>query len=203
MPVKRLTIPFLALGFVLAGSAARSAGAQAAGNPVDKTPPSYDMKPQSLEDLDDLHKKFTSLAEAIPAGQYAWRPAPGVRSFAEIFLHVAATNFQFASDLGTLPAPHELAKNYEQSTTDKAQIIAQLNQSFDFAHAAIEKMANIDFKKPMTKFGPDANAGDIVYLIVTHTHEHLGQAIAYARVEGIVPPWTAAAQMQQQKKTQD
>jgi uncharacterized damage-inducible protein DinB len=195
----RLLIPCL----VAVGWAAPAVCAQAAQKPVDKTPPSYDMKAQSLEDLGDLHKKFTSLAEAIPADQYSWRPAPGVRSIAEIFLHVAGTNFQFASDLGTMPAPHELPKGYEESTTEKAKIIDQLNRSFDFADAAIEKMTNIDFKKPMTKFGPDANAGDIVYLIVTHTHEHLGQAIAYARMKGIVPPWTAARQMSQQKKTQD
>jgi len=201
--VRKLSIPFLALGLIAAASAARHADAQAAQKLVDRTPPSYDMKPQSLLDLEDLQKKFTSLAEAIPADQYTWRPAPDVRSIAEIFLHVAGTNLQYASALATLPAPSPLPKGYEQSTTEKAKIVAQLNQSFDFAHAAIEQMTNIDFKKPMTQFGPDANAGDIVYLIVMHTHEHLGQAIAYARIKGVVPPWTAAAQLPQQKTSQN
>jgi uncharacterized damage-inducible protein DinB len=200
--VRKFSYSLLIVGLVAVGWAARTTGDQAAQKPVDKTPPSYDMKPQSLEDLGDLHKKFTSLAEAIPADQYGWRPSPGVRSIAEIFLHVAGTNFQFASDLGTTPA-HALPKGYEESTTEKAKIVDQLNQSFNFAFAAIEQMTNIDFKKPMTKFGPDANAGDIVYIIVTHTHEHLGQAIAYARMKDIVPPWTAARQMSQQKKTQE
>lgn len=199
--MRKLSIPFLALGLIAAGSAARRA--DAAQKLIDKTLPSYDMKPQSLQDLEDLQKKFTSLAEAIPADQYTWRPAPEVRSIAEIFLHVAGTNLQYASVLGTMPAPFQPPKGYEQSTTEKAKIVAQLNQSFDFAHAAIEQMANIDFKKPMTQFGPDANAGDIVYLIVTHTHEHLGQAIAYARIKGVVPPWTAAAQVGQQKTSQN
>jgi len=201
--VRKLSIPFLALGLIAAASAARHADAQAAQKLVDRTPPSYDMKPQSLLDLEDLQKKFTSLAEAIPADQYTWRPAPDVRSIAEIFLHVAGTNLQYASVLAPLPAPSPLPKGYEQSTTEKAKIVAQLNQSFDFAHAAIEQMTNIDFKKPMAQFGPDANAGDIVYLIVTHTHEHLGQAIAYARIKGVVPPWTAAAQVPQQKTSQN
>jgi len=201
--VRKLSIPFLALGLITAGSTARHIDAQAAQKIVDKTPPSYDMKPQSLLDLEDLQKKFTSLAEAIPADQYTWRPAPDVRSIAEVFLHVAGTNLQYASVLATVPAPPQLPKGYEQSTTEKARIIAQLNQSFDFAHAAIEQMTNIDFKKPMTQFGPDANAGDIVYLIVTHTHEHLGQAIAYARIKGVVPPWTAVAQVPQQKTSQN
>jgi uncharacterized damage-inducible protein DinB len=52
-------------------------------------------------------------------------------------------------------------------------------------------MTNADFQNPERQFGPQANAGDIVYLIVADDHEHLGQSVAYARVNGIVPPWTA------------
>ena len=55
-------------------------------------------------------------------------------------------------------------------------------------------MTNADFNKPLPKLGPDANYGDVVYILVTHAHEHLGQSIAYARVNGIVPPWTAEAE---------
>ena len=166
---------------------------------ADKTPTSYDMKAQSLLDLDDLHKKFVSLANAIPAEKYSWRPAPGVRSVSEVLLHVAAANFSYASELGTMPAAGIKMQGFEQSTTDKANVIEQLNHAFDYAHSAIEKMANIDFKKPIPKYGPDANLGDIVYVIVTHSHEHLGQSIAYARVNGIVPPWTAMQPGQQEK----
>jgi uncharacterized damage-inducible protein DinB len=199
--MRKLCVPVFALALLAAGAV--RASASQANQPVDKTPPSYDMKPQSLLDLDGMHKQFVSLAEAIPADKFTWRPMPGVRSIAEVYLHIAGANLNFASDLGTLPAPDLKKDGYEQSTTDKAQIIAELNRSFDYAHAAIEKMANIDFAKPMKKYGPDANAGDIVYIIVTHTHEHLGQSIAYARMNGVVPPWTAAAQMKMQQKPQD
>ncbi len=51
-------------------------------------------------------------------------------------------------------------------------------------------MSNGDFAKAEKKLGPDANDGDVVYILVTHNHEHLGQSIAYARVNGITPPWT-------------
>ena len=91
-----------------------------------------------------------------------------------------------------VPAGIDL-KTYEKSTTDKAEIVAALNKSFDSAHAAIAAMTNADFAKALPKLGPDANDGDVVYLLVTHAHEHLGQAIAYARVNGVVPPWTAEA----------
>ena len=79
-------------------------------------------------------------------------------------------------------------------------------QSFEYVHAFVAEMTNADFAKPEPKFGPEANAGDIIYIIVTDDHEHLGQSVAYARVNGIVPPWTAAAMKakadKQQKKQQ-
>ena len=200
--MKKLYVPFVVLAVVFIGVTYRAAADQPAAKPVDTTATSYDMKAQSLYDLDDLHKKFVSLAQATPAEKFAWRPADGVRSIAEVYLHVAGTNFGFATILGTMPAPDYTAKGYEQSTTDKDKIIAELNRSFDYAHAAIEKMANSDFKKPMPKYGADANAGDFVYLIMTHTHEHFGQSIAYARMNGIVPPWTAEQMKKQQEQQQ-
>jgi uncharacterized damage-inducible protein DinB len=164
-----------------------------ASQSADKTPPSYDMKPQSLLDLDDMHKKFVSLATAIPQEKYSYRPAEGVRSIGEVFLHISSANYNIPGMMGAqLPAGFD-AKTFEKSTTDKAQIIEHLNKSFDSAHAAIAAMTNADFNKPLPKLGPDANYGDVVYLLVTHAHEHLGQSIAYARVNGIVPPWTADA----------
>jgi uncharacterized damage-inducible protein DinB len=173
----------------------RSSSSQsgASAQPADKTPPSYDMKAQALIDIEDLQKKFVGLAGAIPPEKYTWRPAYGVRSISEVFLHISAANYGFPDLLGSAtPAGLDL-KNLEKSTTDKAQIIEQLNKSFANAHAAVEAMTNADFAKPLKKLGPDANYGDVVYLMVTHAHEHLGQSIAYARANGVVPPWTAAA----------
>lgn len=179
----------------LAGPSNSNPDAQAtnAAKSADTTRPSYDMKAQALLDLEQLQKKFVDLANAIPQEKYTWRPADGVRSIGEVFLHVSAANYGIPSKMGvTIPAGVD-AKNLEKSTTDKAQIIDQLNKSFANAHAAVAALTNADFAKPLPKLGPDANEGDVVYLLVTHAHEHLGQSIAYARLNGIVPPWTAAA----------
>jgi uncharacterized damage-inducible protein DinB len=171
----------------------KQSAAAPATQSTDKTPPSYDMKPQSLLDLDDLHKKFVALATATPQEKYSYRPAEGVRSTGEVFLHIALANYNIPNMMGaSLPAGLDV-KTFEKSTTDKAQIIEQLNKSFDSAHNAIAAMTNADFNKPLPKLGPDANYGDVVYILVTHAHEHLGQSIAYARVNGIIPPWTAEA----------
>ncbi|MFZ1973897.1 MAG: DinB family protein [Candidatus Acidiferrales bacterium] len=193
---------FSALAVILLSAAAARAGSQsttapppqAAAQSTDSTPPSYDMKPQSLLDLDAMHKKYVDLATAIPQDKYTWRPAEGARSISEVFLHVTGSNYFFLQFLGTpLPANMDM-KNFDKSTTDKSQIIDDLNKSFDTAHATIEKMTNADFNKALPKLGPQANEGDVIYLIVVDLHEHLGQSIAYARANGIVPPWTVAAQ---------
>jgi uncharacterized damage-inducible protein DinB len=156
------------------------------------TPPSYDLKPQALQDLKTLQKQFADLADAVPAEKFTWRPGDGVRSFSEVFLFVASLNFSLAPNFGAAPVPGFTQKGFEKSTTDKAKIIAQINQSFEYVRAALEKRSNKQLQTIVKQFGPDASEGDIVFLIVTDAHEHLGQAVAYARMNGIVPPWTAA-----------
>ena len=170
----------------------------------DKTPPSYDMKAQAIVDLQGLQKKYTELAESIPADKYTWRPEPGARSVSELFLHVASANYGIPTMMtGTTPAPDFQREGFEKSTTDKAKIIEQLNKSFAYALAAVQDMSNADFAKAEKKLGPDANDGDVIYLLVTHNHEHLGQSIAYARVNGITPPWTVEAQKKNAKPPAD
>jgi hypothetical protein len=159
----------------------------------DHTPPSYDMKPQSLLDLETMQKKFVDLANALPADKLNWRPSPDSRSFAEVFLHVSGERYQIMALMGAQPPAGFDGKTYEKSTTDPAKIVEELNKSWEFAKNAINSMTNADFAKPIPKLSPDANAGDVVYILVADAHEHLGQSVAYARENGIVPPWTAAA----------
>jgi uncharacterized damage-inducible protein DinB len=207
------TAALAALGFCLLASytaseararnAAQSAQAPASAQAADKTTPTYDMKAQSIFDLQALQKKYTDLAGAIPAEKFTWRPADGVRSFSELFLHVSAANYGIPNMMGVpMPAGFD-GKTFEKSTTDKAKIIEQLNKSFTSAIAAVQAMSNADFAKAEKKLGPDANDGDVVYILVTHAHEHLGQSIAYARQNGIIPPWTVAAMKKDAKTPQE
>src|ERR1700722_1078973 len=188
--INRFVIAVLALGLMFGSAVTRAAAAEQ----TDKTSPSYDMKAQALLDLQELQKKLTDLAAAIPADKFSWRPAPGVRSIGEVYLHIAGANYMIPGMLGVTPPADYKKDGFEKSTTDKARIIDQLNQSFAFALSAVGKMTNADFAKPEKKLGPDANDGDIVYLLLPNAHEHLGQSIAYARMVGVVPPWTAEAE---------
>jgi uncharacterized damage-inducible protein DinB len=163
---------------------------------TDTTAPSYDMKAQSLQDLGVVQKKFVDLANALPADKLTWRPTADSRSFAEVFLHVSGERYQILALGGTEPPAGFDGKTYEKSTTDRAKIVEELNKSWEFTQKTINGMTNADFAKLLPKLGPQANAGDVIYILVADAHEHLGQVVAYARENGIVPPWT----LEQQKK---
>ncbi|HUN89134.1 MAG TPA: DinB family protein [Terriglobales bacterium] len=167
---------------------------------TDQTHPSYDMKAQALLDLETVQKKVVGLANAVPESKMTWRPSDDTRSFAEVFLHVAAERYGILRMMGA-PTPKDFnGKTFEKSTTDKTQIIKELNQSWDFTQQTIKGMSNADFAKLLPKLGPQANAGDVVYILVADAHEHLGQLVAYSRENGIVPPWTVAAKKQAAQK---
>jgi hypothetical protein len=191
--MKRLLL-LLAPLLVVLSVITTGASAQTTAAATDNNAPSYDMKAQALQDLGVVQKKMVDLANAIPADKFTWRPSPDSRSFAEVFLHVAGERYQILGLGGAVPPADFDGKTFEKSTTDKAQIVAQLNKTWDFAEKTINNMSNADFAKPLPKLGPQANAGDVVYILVADAHEHLGQLVAYARVNGIVPPWTAEAQ---------
>src|SRR5882724_838206 len=144
--------------------------------------------------------KFTRLAEAIPAEKYSWRPAPDVRSFAEVFLHVSAANYNLYKLVGTPPPAGFDVKGFEKSTTDKAKVIATLRESFGHAKKAIAAMSDADLEKSLDWFGGKNTRRGILLFIVRHASEHLGQSIAYARFAGITPPWTEDMQKKQPEK---
>lgn len=179
----------------------QSASAQSPQSSNDSTAPSYDMKGQSLLDLAAVQKKMVDLAQALPDDKLTWRPSPDTRSFAEVFLHVASERYGILKLMGANPPESFNPKGFEKSTTDRGRIIAELNQSWDFTQKTINGMSNADFARLLPKLGPQANAGDVVYILVSDAHEHLGQLVAYSRENGVVPPWTAEAQKKKQAAT--
>jgi hypothetical protein len=193
--MKKHFLATLALAFLASlGATQAFAQAPAAARPVDKTAPSYDMKAQAMLDMDLQNKKVISLAEVLPQDKFNWRPSPDARSFAEVFLHIAGERYQILALGGVTPPAGFDPKIYEKSTTDKAKILAELKRTGDFAQATIGAMTNADFAKLLPSLGPEANAGDVIYILVADCHEHVGQLAAYARENDIVPPWTIAAQ---------
>ena len=144
--------------------------------------------------------EFTRLAEAIPAEKYTWRPSPGVRSVAEVLLHASAANYNMYKLVGAKIPEGIDTKTMEQSTTDKARVIATLKESYAHAWQAITDMPDADLEKSMDWSGGKITERGVLLFIVPHIAEHLGQLIAYARFLGVVPPWTADEQKELEKK---
>jgi len=176
-------------------------GSQAQINPYKEgTPGVTGYRSEVLSEVLIQQDKFLRLAEAIPADKYSWRPSPDVRSFAEVFLHVSAANYNLYKLVGTPPPAGVDLKTLEKSTSDKTQVIATLKNSFTHATGAIRNMPDADLEKSMDWFGGKNTERGILLFIVRHGAEHLGQSIAYARFAGVVPPWTEDAQKKQPEK---
>jgi uncharacterized damage-inducible protein DinB len=188
-----------AICLLLAAATAFRCAAQV--NPYKEgTPGVTGYRSEVLAEVMIQEDKLTRLAEAVPAEKYTWRPSTDVRSFSEVFLHVAAANYNLYKLVGTPPPAGFEVKGFEKSTTDKAKVIATLKDSFTHARKAITAMPDADLDKSMDWFGGKNTERGILLFIVRHGAEHLGQAIAYARFIGVVPPWTEDMQKKQPEK---
>src|ERR1700730_4207465 len=164
--MNRLLLPsmlvFVALSAGASGASAQNPDLTAA---TDHTAPSYDMKAQALADLQVVQKKFVDLANTLSADKLVWRPSADSRSFAEVFLHVAGERYQILALGGAVSPAGFDGKTYEKSTTDKAKIVDELNQTWELTKKTINGRSSADFENFLPKLGPKANAGDVVYIL--------------------------------------
>jgi uncharacterized damage-inducible protein DinB len=161
--------------------------------------PTSGFRAEFLEEIAYCEQRYTQLAEAIPAEKYTWRPAEGVRSVGEVFTHIAVGNYGIARALGTAPPAGFDPKAIAALSTDKPKVLQALKDSFAHFRGAIIALREADADKPQKMFNRSTTLRGSFIAITGHFGEHLGQSIAYARVNGIVPPWTEGFQQQQQK----
>ena len=155
-----------------------------------------EMKPTGVKgsilfQIDQAREKLLSLAEAMPAEKYGWRPGQGVRSVGEVFAHVSAANYFLPTFWGAKMPDGVDPRAFEKDGGDKAKTIDTLKKSFDFLKQQIAAVPDADLDRKIKLFGQDATVRDDMMVLVTHGHEHLGQSIAYARMNSVTPPWSA------------
>ena len=137
-----------------------------------------------------VSRQLIALAEATPAEKFAWRPAAGVRSMSEVYMHIALANFYLLSVTGPkLPADMK-SPDLEKTVTAKADVIDWLKRSLDAVKTARASLTPGDFQRKVKINGKDATVDGMYLRIIVHDNEHMGQLIAYARMNGIVPPWS-------------
>ncbi len=143
-----------------------------------------------LSELDAVEKKVVALAEAVPQEKYGWRPGDGVRSVAEAYMHIAQGNY-FLAYLGGAPPPSGLdLRTYDKSATEKKDVVAALRASYEHARKFVKGLSEADLAKEVDFFGQKKTVRDLLLISLEHNHEHLGQGIAYARMNGVKPPWS-------------
>jgi uncharacterized damage-inducible protein DinB len=173
------------------------------GQAQDKPPAASSAAPASgarAEFLDEIayyEQRYTRLAEAIPADKYNWRPAEGVRSIGEVYAHIVAANYGIARAFGAQPPAGIDPKAIMAAAGNKPQTLQALKDSFAYFRQTIAALSDADVDKPQKMFGRQTTQRGAFIMVTGHMGEHLGQSIAYARMNGVVPPWTEEAQQQQ------
>ena len=136
-----------------------------------------------------VSQQLVALAEATPAEKFSWRPAPGVRSTSEVYMHIAEANFGLLAVTGP-KLPADMKEGMEKSVTAKVDVISWLKRSLDAVKQAHLAETPKDLQRKLQIHGRDATVDGIYLRIIVHANEHMGQLIAYARMSGVVPPWS-------------
>ena len=152
------------------------------------------LRADMVADILSMESKYVSLAETMPASSYGWRPMDGVRSVGEVYCHVAGANFGIPQFFGVEIPPDAGAIEQLCDTDDleslKVGAVEALRASFVHARNAIAAVPDTNLDDATKLFGQDTTKRAAMLMYVTHMHEHLGQSVAYARFNGVVPPWS-------------
>ncbi|MES2307039.1 MAG: DinB family protein [Gemmatimonadota bacterium] len=155
------------------------------------------LRSEYLSNMKDVEEKVVGLAEAFPEEKYAWRPAPGVRSVSEVLMHIASEHYVYMPmTVGAAP-PADLnmgtgkaALTALEKVTAKAEVIRHLKASFAYQRTVLETADAKIASGKIVSFGQEHSVANLFNEYIADQHEHLGQLIAYARMNGVVPPWS-------------
>ena len=136
-----------------------------------------------------VSRQLIALAEATPPDKFSWRPAAGVRSTSEVYMHIAMSNFYLLSVTG-LKMPPDLKQDMEKTVTSKPVVINWLKRSLDAVKQAHLAETPNDLQRKVHIADRDATVDAMYLRIIIHANEHMGQLIAYARMTGVIPPWS-------------
>ena len=186
--------------FVIACGLLLSIAAPSFATDASITPPPG-IRGEVIANMMDAGDKIIELAGAVPAGKWAWRPGKGVRSMGEVYLHVVQGNYFLCTFLGAAP-PMKMEELQQLDTTPQTpeKTVQMLKDSYAFAGKTIAGLSDTELAAQVNFFGNMMTKQAIMLAAAAHSHEHLGQSIAYARMNRVVPPWTAREQAAAAKK---
>lgn len=171
-------IPFVALGMLLV-----TGPALAQSSP-------RDYRDALLRHFDGSARKVELLSDAMPENLYTWSPGEGVFSVARVYMHIARYNYMYLEDNLGIEAPEGVDWPNFESITDKATVVELLGKSIEHVRQSVSSMSEEQLTAETTLYGQQVPGWAVVLQLVAHMNEHVGQSIAYARMNGIVPPWS-------------
>ncbi len=142
-----------------------------------------------MKEIDAAKQKVLALAEAVPQEKFAWRPEAGVRSFSEVFMHIVGANYYLLTFAGE-KMPEWFKQGMDTTVTNKEEIVKYLNTSYDNLKNYMSNLDDKSLDDPVEFFGMKSDKRHLLFILLDHNHEHLGQLIAYSRMNGITPPWS-------------
>lgn len=143
-----------------------------------------------LKSFEEASGKILQLADAFPESNYGWRPMEGVNSLREVLVHVTETNYALAERLGMSPPAGIDRRKVSETMHSKATAIAAVKRSIEHMKQVLMTVPAEGLLPEVNVFGSKVPKLRVALLPVDHAHEHLGQLIAYARMNRIVPPWS-------------
>ena len=142
-----------------------------------------------LGQVEFIEGRLLQLEGAMSQDQMTWAPAEGVRNVATVYLHVAEANYMLVNKMTSEPPKGERGA-IEKSTTDKMKVAEIMKASFLKIKESAANLTEDDLNKEFEMFGMNFTLRNFMITILNHMHEHLGQGIAYARMNGVTPPWS-------------
>jgi len=151
-----------------------------------------DFRAEFRGQFESSARKLVALAEAMPADKYGWAPMEGVASVARVYMHIARYNYMYPEENMGVASPmgSEAYGRWEDEISDKDEVVRILSASMDHVRSVVAGLSDEEMASGTRLYGRDVGKWAVLFQLVTHMNEHLGQSIAYARMNGVVPPWS-------------
>jgi uncharacterized damage-inducible protein DinB len=153
-------------------------------------PTVVEIRDRMLGHFNTAMAKFIALAEAMPEESYAWSPGEGVMEVGRVYMHVARYNYLYPSQNLGMALPAGVEMDSMEAVRDKARILETLARSRDWVREQVAAMSGADLEAETQLYGRTLPKWSVLTQLISHMSEHLGQSIAYARMNGVVPPWS-------------
>lgn len=149
-----------------------------------------DYRDEFMEHFDRSTRKLEMLSKAVPEGIYTWSPSEGVMSIAQVYAHLARYNYMYLEENLGIPAPAGVDWANFESIADKATVVELLGKSIEHVKRSARHMTESDLTRQTVLYGRRVAGWAVLFQLLAHMNEHTGQSVAYARMNGIVPPWS-------------